>query len=63
MDTISNDRYILNLFEVRNHVKSRRARIHKNGVAAAYKARSLCTDCILEINVCNGSDHIVLAAV
>ena len=63
MDTVGDDRYVLNLLEIRDHVKSCRTRIHKNGVAASYERCSLSTYGILKIHMCDGSDHIVLAAV
>ena len=44
-------------------MKGRGARIHENGISVCNKACGLCTDGILEIDVGNGSDHIVLAAV
>ena len=63
MDTVCDNGNILNFLEVRNHMKSRGARIHENGIAASDKTCSLCAYGILKINVGNGSYHVVLAAV
>ena len=63
MDSVGNDGNVLCLLEVGNHMKGGRARVHENGISVCNKARSLRADGILKINVCNGSDHIVLAAV